>query len=1012
MFNHMKVRSMKKSFFSFRILLLMISIVFATQAYAQEVQVSGKVTDAADGNSLPGATIQVKGTTVGTLTDIDGKYAIKVKPDATLVFSFVGYDSKEIVVGSQRTINVTLNQSSTTLEQVVVIGYGQVRKTDATGSINVLGSKDFNKGAITSPQELLQGKSTGVVITSSSGAPGAGSTIRIRGGSSLNASNDPLIVVDGVPIDNSGTSGTSNGLSFINPNDIESFTVLKDASATAIYGSRASNGVILITTKKGVTGKTMELTYNGQASIGINPNLVEVYSGDEFRALVAKKYADGLSGLNAKALTRLGTANTDWQKEIYQVAIGQDHNLSLSGTVAKLPYRVSLGYTDKNGVLKTTNFKRSSIAFGINPKLFDDHLSINLNFKGSATTENFGNTGAIGSAFAYDPTQPVMNGNSRFGGYHTWTNLADTLPDGSMNPEGYPNPIGVSNPVALLELTDNIGKVNRTIGNVQFDYKFHFLPDLRANLNLAYDKSGSTGHNNAPDNAAWTFRQGMGQKIDYTQDKNMTLLDFYLNYTKELPSISSRFDVTGGYSWQHFQIEGSNFSRNGDESIIQDSSEYINENFLISFFGRLNYTLLDRYLLTVTVREDGSSKFANNQWGLFPAAALAWKINEEGFLKDVDAISELKLRIGWGVTGQQDVNSYYPALAIYRLSDPTAAYQFGNTFYPTLRPDPYDANLKWEETTTQNIGLDFGFNDSKISGSIELYKRLTKDLLGFVPIPAGSNFSNYLTTNVGSLENKGVELNINWKPVVTSDMIWNIGYNVSYNKNEITKLLLTDDPDYTGVDVGTISGGVGNTVQNHNIGFPAFSYFLLQQVYASNGMPIEGLYVDRSGDGGNVSGNNANKYHYKKPAPDVVMGITSSISYKSFDASFSGRLNLGNYVYNNLASERATYASLYNQSGFFNNLPTMITKTEFVNPQYWSDYYLENASFFRMDNISVGYNFNKFFTDKLKARLSLTAQNAFIITKYTGLDPEVDGGIDNNIYPRPRVFVVGLNITL
>lgn len=1004
---------MKKNLISFRILLLLVTWAFAFQAFAQEIQVTGKVSDAKDGNSLPGATVQIVGTTTGTLTDLDGKYSIKVKSGSVLSFSFIGYNSQEVTITNQKTVNVSLQQSSTTLEQVVVIGYGQVRKSDATGSINVLGSKDFNKGAISSPQELLVGKSTGVVITSNSGAPGSGATIRIRGGSSLNASNDPLIVIDGVPIDNGGTSGTANGLSFINPNDIESFTVLKDASATAIYGSRASNGVILITTKKGASGKKMELTYNGQASVGTIPKFVEVYSGDDFRAMVNKKYAEGLPGLSAKSLTRMGNENTDWQKEIYQMAIGQDHNLSLSGTVSKIPYRVSLGYTDKNGILKTTNFKRNSVAVGLNPSLLDDHLKININFKGSASTENFGNTGAIGSALAYDPTQPVMNGNTSFGGYHTWTNLADTLPDGSMNPDGYPNPIGVSNPVALLDLTDNIGKVNRTMGNIQFDYKFHFLPDLRANLNLAYDKSSSKGHDNAPDYAAWTFRQGKGQKKDYTQDKNMNLLDFYLNYSKELPSASSKFDLTGGYSWQHFKKTDFNYSRNGDGTQLQDSAEHPTESFLVSFFGRLNYTLMDKYLLTFTLRDDGSSKFKNNTWGLFPSAAFAWKMKEESFLKNVEGVSEMKLRLGWGKTGQQNVTSTdYPSLAVYLLSQPNAQYQFGNNYYPTLRPDAYDANLKWESTTTMNVGIDFGFADNRFSGAIDIYKRTTDDLIAFVPIPAGSNFSNFLTTNVGSLENKGVEFNFNWKPVVTSDLIWNIGYNISYNKNEITKLLLTDDPDYTGVDVGTIGGGVGNTVQNNNIGFPAYSFFLLQQVYGSNGMPIEGLYVDRSGNGGNVAGNNANKYHYKKPAPDYVMGINSSLNYKNFDASFSARVNIGNYVYNNLASGPSNYASLYNQSGFFNNLPTMVTKTDFVNPQYWSDYYLENASFFRMDNISVGYNFNKFFTDKLKARLSLTAQNAFVITKYSGLDPEVDGGIDNNIYPRPRVFVVGLNITL
>lgn len=1008
---------MKKHYSLLKVLFLLLGLAFGFQGYSQGISVSGRVTDANDGQTIPGVTILVQNTSTGTITDIDGKYSLNVDPGATLVFSFVGYNTQEIAVGNQTKINVVLVPSITTLEEAVIIGYGTVKKSDATGSVAVVSSKDFNRGAITSAQELLAGKATGVVITSNGGAPGASSTIRIRGGSSLNTSNDPLIVIDGVAIDNTGISGSANILSTINPNDIESFTVLKDASATAIYGSRASNGVILITTKRGTSAgsKKLKISYNGNISMNTIPSTLEVFSGDEFRELATDLKNKGFSGLNDKALRRLGSENTDWQSEIYESSMTQDHNLSFYGNLKSLPYRVSLGYTDQDGIVRLTNMKRTTAAVSLNPTLLNNHLKIDFNLKGSQEKHQFGDAGAVGSSVAFDPTQPVLNGNTRFGGYFTWANLSDTLANGQMDPNGDPNPIGVSNPVALLEQTENNSTVNRSIGNMQFDYKVHFLPELRAILNLGYDYSSSEGINNAPETAAFTFRDGIGRYVDYTQDKKMGLLDFYFNYVKELSSLSSKIDLTAGYSWQHFQREGTSWTRTFQGNIDKDSlryTDYINENFLVSFFGRLNYSLMDKYLLTVTMRNDGSSRFSEeNRWGLFPAAAFAWKMNNEGFLSNYDKLTDLKLRLGWGITGQQDIgDNYYPYQAIYQVADPTAYYQFGNDWIPTLRPNRYDKNIKWETTTTYNIGFDYGFFNNRVTGAIDAYVRQTDDLIANIPIPSGTNFSNFLTTNVGSLENRGIEFMIDVKPIVTKDVSWNIGYNISYNKNEITKLLLTEDPEYTGVAVGGISGGVGNFIQRHSIGSAANSFYVFQQVYDVNGMPIEGLYIDRSGEGGNVAGNDENKYLYEKPAPDVVMGLSSTFRYKNFDAMVSARVNLGNYVYNNVASDRAVYSSLYNQSGFFNNLPTQVNNTKFNNPQYWSDFYVENASFFRLDNISVGYNVNKLFTEKLDARFSFTVQNAFIITKYNGLDPEVSGGIDNNIYPRARTFVLGVNV--
>jgi len=1005
---------MKKHFTLLKVLLLCLVWAVTLPGYAQEMKISGKVTDATDGKTLPGVTVAVKGSTSGTITDIDGNYSIGVKKGATLAFTFIGYTAQEIVVAGQSTIDVELAPSVTALDEVVIIGYGSVKKKDATGSVSVVGTKDFNKGAITSVQELMTGKAPGVVITSTGGAPGSGQTIRIRGGSSMGASNDPLIVIDGVAVDNGTISGTSNILGMVNPNDIESFTVLKDASATAIYGSRASNGVILITTKKGrgeAQGRKFSVSYNGQLSVGTVPGTIDVMSGDEFRSTVNRLYEEGYPGINEIALKRLGTANTDWQDEIFRNAFSHDHNVSVAGSIRNLPYRVSVGYTDQNGILKSTNLQRTTGAINLNPSLFDDHLKVDANFKYAHSKQDFGNQGAIGAAVAYDPTQPVMNGNTRFGGYHTWTNLADT----AMGVNGYPNAIGVSNPVALVNQTDNVGTVDRMIGNAMLDYTFHWLPDLKANLNLAFDHSSSDGHNNADTLAAWTYRNGKGSYIDYTQKKNMSLLEFFLNYTKDVSEIYSKIDATVGYSWQHFKREGTNYNRNWDASKIVENSSYINENYLVSFFGRLNYNVLDRYLFTFTLRDDGSSRFSeDNRWGLFPAAAFAWRIKDESFLKNVGVVSELKLRLGWGVTGQQDIinDIYYPYIPIWQYSESSAYYQFGNQWYPTLRPNAYDVNIKWEETSTLNAGVDFGFADDRFTGTLEFYLRKTKDMISTIPIAAGTNFSNFLTTNIGNMENKGVELSLNYKPIVTRDVLWTVGWNLSYNKNEITKLTLQDSDDYTGVSAGAINGGVGNMIQNQNIGYARNSFYVFQQVYGANGMPIEGLYVDLTGDGGNVSGNDLNKYHYKKPDPDVVMGISSSLRYKQWDASFSARVNIGNYVYNNVASERANYQAVYNQSGFLNNLPTSISKTEFSIPQYWSDYYIENASFFRMDNITVGYNWENLFNKNIGARVSFTVQNAFVITNYSGLDPEVDGGIDNNIYPRPRTFVLGISMNL
>lgn len=975
-----------------KLILFFAALLVTTAGFAQKIKVTGKVTDS-NKEGIPGATIVVVGTTIGTVSDINGNYSLEVTPPATLSISFVGFKPVQVTVQNQTVLDVQLEEESVGVDEVVVIGYGTTKKQDATGSVVAVNAKDFNKGAITSAQDLMVGKSAGVVITSSGGAPGSGSTIRIRGGSSLNASNDPLLIIDGVPIDNNNVSGSSNLLSVINPNDIETFTVLKDASATAIYGSRASNGVILITTKKGRAGTPMTIDYNVNTSVASAIKFLEVYSGDEIRQIAY----DHASLYGADTFSKLGSYNTNWQKEIFRSAFTHDHNLSLTGSVKTFPYRVSVGYTDQNGIMKNTDMKRLTGAVSLNPTFFKGDLKVNANLKGMNTNHNFGDSGALGSAVNMDPTQPVKDYNANTNGYFQWFNYGAAL--------------GTSNPVEQLMDVDNKSNVKRMIGNIQLDYKLPFLRDLSANLNLATDYAKSEGHNNRPTttNPQLTTPR-WGRMNNYTGKNYNNLLDFYLNYKKDITNLSSKIDMTAGYSWQHFKREGDSFTRGYTDAAhpLQDSiqSSFVTENYLVSFFGRINYTLLDRYLLTFTLRDDGSSRFAKeNRWGLFPSAAFAWKLKDEPFLKNSTAVSDLKLRIGWGVTGQQDIGNDYPAQARYILSSSGSYYPVNGVFIPTLRPNAYDPNIKWEETTTQNIGLDFGFLKDRITGAIDVYKRVTDNLLNEVTVPTGSNFSNSLLTNVGSLENKGIEFNLNVIPVSTKDLTLNLGFNVTYNKNKITKLLMNDDPTYK-VLYGSSFGGQKQVTM---VGYPAYCFFVNKQVYDSNGNPIEGLYVDLSGKGGTVNGDNDDKYIYHNPVADYLMGFSARLNYKNFDFSLSSRASIGNYVYNQLAAD-ASYDQLY-QIGYYKNFPKYLSDTKFVKRQFTSDYFVKNASFLKLDNISAGYRFDKICHEKLSARVSLTVQNAFTYTKYEGLDPEVPGGIDNNFYPRPRTVMLGINLS-
>ena len=912
---------------------------------------------------------------------------------------------------------VTLEDDSQVLDAVVVIGYGSVKKNDMTGSVTAIKPDKLNKGLITNAQDMMTGKIAGVSVISKGGAPGEGATIRIRGGSSLTAENDPLIVIDGLAMDNKGVKGLANPLSMVNPNDIESFTVLKDASATAIYGSRASNGVIIITTKKGQAGARPTISYDGNVSVSTVKSTVDVMDGDQFRSFIKDIW-----GEDSEAYSKLGNANTDWQKEIFRPAVSTDHNLTISGGLKNMPYRVSFGYTNQNGIVKTSKFERYTASVSLAPSFFEDHLKINANLKGMIAKNRYADGGAVGSAVSFDPTQSVRSDDPYhqyyFDGYFQWNTDASSLNDDTWKRTFNSNAPG--NPVALLEEKDDRAISKSLIGNLELDYKFHFLPDLHAHVNGGMDLSTGKQYTDvSPYSSTNNYYGSYGWE---QKDKYNLSLNAYLQYSKDFTD-KHRFDVMAGYEWQHFHDTSdqeywglyplsNNVVENRGQRYNNTSSGSATESYLVSFFGRVNYTLLDRYLFTATVRQDGSSRFhKNNRWGLFPSFALGWKLKEEAFLKDVDVLSDLKLRLGYGITGQQNINSGdYPYLAVYETNKDGAYYPIlgeGTTY----RPNAYNPDLKWEKTTTYNVGLDFGFLNNRINGAVDYYYRKTTDLLNSVFVSAGTNFKNKVLSNVGSLENSGIEFSINSKPVVTTDWTWDLGFNITYNKNEITKLTTGDSENYYVAAGDNIGGGRDMKAMAHAVGHPASSFYVYQQVYDENGKPIENEFVDRNGDG-TINGDD--RYFYKKPTADVLMGLTSRLSYKSWDFSFSLRASLNNYVYNSVEAggSDCNPTSVYS-FGALNNRPLMGVANNIQNLKdntLLSDYFVQNASFMKCDNITLGYSFKKLFGAPIGGRVYAAVQNVFTITKYKGLDPEVEKGLDNNIYPRPLTTLIGLSL--
>lgn len=939
---------------TFKVLLMFIVGLFlSVNTFAQQIVVKGIVKDTT-GEPIIGANVIVKGTTNGTITDFDGNFLLNANKGDIIIISFIGYRSQEAQAAAS--MNIILKDDTELLDEVVVIGYGSVKKDDLSGSVVAIKAEEMNKGAVTSPQELIMGKVPGLSVSQGDGAPGAGSTIRIRGGASLNASNDPLIVIDGIPVSNDAAPGTPNALATINPNDIETFTVLKDASATAIYGSRASNGVIIIQTKKGTQDK-IKVSYSGTFTAKDPYKRIETLDAQSFREVMQAQYPEGTaqSADIQRILNVYPNQSTDWQDAIYQTGLSTDQNIGIAGKAGFMPFRISLGYNTEKGTLKTSKYERYTGAVNLSPKFFDNHLSVDINVKGTINKNRFADSGAVGAAAFFDPTKPIYDEENRYNGYWNWGIVQGAQAD-----------LATQNPLSLLYDRNNHGTTKRSLGNIQLDYKIHGLEDLHANLNLGYDVAKTTGRNFVNSNSVQssldkTFT-GLGQGNTWNNLRRNHLLDFYMNYAKNIESIKSNFDIMAGYSWQHFYYanhditysnptedlgakEGYTYDENERHYIRDDHRRIPYENYLISFFGRLNYNFMDRYLLTATLRRDGSSRFSeNNRWGLFPSAALAWTISNEPFMKATEnVLSKLKLRLGYGVTGQQEIGDYQYITSYSFSTNPNTTY-LGTTL---LKPNGYSPDLKWEQTTTYNVAIDFGFLNNRINGSIEYYQKHTKDLLNTISAAAGTNFINLITANVGKMKNKGVEANVNAIAIQSKDFTWEVGYNITWNDSKITKLTTTFNPDYQGIDAGTN--------QKHQVGEMPGTFYLYQQVYDENGKPIQNAFVDRNNDGQITE---ADRYlTHKSPMAKIYMGFSSQFSYKKWDLGFNLRANFGNYVYNGVASGNST-SNNYGGKGFITNLYNGFQDTGFTllntSEQMASDYFLENASFLKMDNLTLG----------------------------------------------------------
>ena len=982
-----------------RVLMLLPLLAIALlplQARAQGATrtVSGTVLDETS-EPLIGASVIAQGSTTGAATDFDGKFKITVSQNVkNLEITYVGYEKAVVAIPASGNLEIKLKPNTQVMEEVVVIGYGVQKKDDLTGSISTVGEKDFNQGLISSPEQLVNGKVAGVQIVNSGGSPTAGSTIRIRGGASLNASNDPLIVLDGVPMEVGGSvSGSGNFLSLINPNDIESMTVLKDASSTAIYGSRASNGVIIITTKKGSGNDRIKVNFQTTNSLQTRTKVADMLGAAEMAAIVNELGTD-----KQKALVNTDV-NTDWNDEIYKTAFGTDNNLSVAGRVTKdFPFRVSLGYYNQDGILKTDNATRYTGSISLSPSFFNNYLRLNINGKGTINQNRFANTSAIWGGATHSPFSPIYDSdsNSPFGGYYE-AHDANYVPITG----------ATGNPVGLLMNRKDTSKVYRLIGNIDVDYRMHFLPDLRFHATAGYDYSQGKGEIYVPA-SAFQYYNSKGRDYSYGPQKNHNkLLTLYLNYNKEFKEIKSTVDVTAGYDYQFWKYTNAAFTELDVDGNVQNTSAAADQRHaLISYYGRVNYSFDSRYLLTATVRRDGSSRFSpDTRWGTFPSVALAWRLSNEAFFEPVKKVmNDFKIRLSYGVTGQQDGIANYSYMPIYTISQNGANYMFGGSPINTYRPAAYNANLKWETTKAYNAGFDFAFLNNRITGTFDYYNRKTEDLLATVPSAAGTNFDKQLLTNVGNIKSSGVEIAISATPIQTKDFTWSLSANATWQKNEITNLKLNKDAESPNTLVGAIES---HYVQVLSEGYAPYSYYVYKQIYdEATGLPIEGLYADLNGDG---VVDTKDKYRYHSPAPDWIFGFSTSLQWKKWTLSTSLRANVGNYLYNGMAMNTGAWETVFYNDYQLNRLNSSYNSTKFNTRQHESDHYVENASFLKMDNIQLGYNFGK-ITKWCSLNVSAMVQNVFTVTNYTGVDPESQSGIDMTVYPRPRIYSLTIGL--
>ena len=986
--NHVLSKTKQRS-----LLLVALLLMGCLQLFAQTRTIKGEVTDAQNGDPLIGATIMVEGEKGGTVTDFDGNFVLQVSSSAKKIkVSYIGYIDKILAISENMKVN--LESDSKALADVVVIGYGTARKSDLTGSVATVKAKDFNKGLVSSPEQLINGKVSGVQIMSNSGSASAGSTIRVRGGASLNASNDPLIVLDGVPLEQGGISGnSSNFLSMINPSDIESMTVLKDASSTAIYGSRASNGVIIITTKKGQQGG-LKVNFNTTNSMQTRAQMVDMLSHDDFVNVINQFGTD-----NQKSL--LGNANTDWNDEVYRTAFGTDNNLSLSGSIGKYwPFRVSAGYYNQSGLVRKDNVERWTGNVVLTPSFFQDHLKLTINAKGTLNNNSFNNGGAVWAAATFNPTIPVYSGNSNYGGFNE-----------ALDADGYPVNAGVRNPRGLVDLYDSKSKVSRFIGSMDVDYKVHFLPDLKLHATIGADYAKGDGTIYVPGYAAQSFNKDeslSGSDYKYGPQKNENrLLTLYANYAKYFENIKSNVDLTAGYDYQFWKSTTPLYytkSAAGTTLSTVKASDY--RHVMLSYYGRVNYSFDGKYLLTATVRRDASSRFSKDtRWGTFPSVALGWTLTEEPWLKNQKVLSNLKLRASYGVTGQQEGIGNYNYLPVYTSSVTGAEALINGQYITTYRPEAYVSDLKWETTTSWNFGLDFGFLNGRIGGAIDFYTRKTKDLLASVPTAAGTNFSKTILTNVGNVDSKGIEVSLNATPIQTKDWEWNLSYNFTWQNMKVKNLSLTQGGSQTNVKVGPSIDAYQFQVLSE--GYEPCMFYVYHQLYDSEtGKPIEGAYADLNGDG---EINDADLYRYHSPAPKYIMGLSTSLRYKQLTLGMSFRANIDNYVYNGMGMSTGAWETVSYNNSQLNNLNASFLKTGFKTRQYLSDYYVENASFLKLDNLSLSYNVGK-INKWASLTVSAMVQNVFTITGYSGTDPEVPNGMDNSFYPRPRTYSVSLGL--